>query len=215
MVRCFRIASSLRICLIASLVMPCLSVAGVARIQSAPSNLEQLQNLARLLSDSLLTGYTRHDTFCLRVAEHPAAWIVEQSMLAAAEKQGFRMGDCDSSLRRRIALAITSIRVTYRPLEDADSIERVAELSVDATLPEHGSGTTGFLGELHRPLTASVTDTVAIGDTVSIANPGYEFARASLPSGSKPGFWDKIIEPAVVLGASAVIVILLFTVRSQ
>jgi hypothetical protein len=58
-------------------------------------------------------------------------------------------------------------------------------------------------------------DTVGADETPLLEASGYDFAKGVLPPRPSGGIWKKIVEPAVVLGAAVVTVILLFTVRSQ
>lgn len=174
-------------------------------------NLERLQECANAVADSVLRLYSTGDTICLEMAGHPAAWMVEGSVLGRAMQRGIGVLPCPAERAGRVTLAVTSIGVAYRLTDDDDLLARDCRLEVHASLP--GNGSLG--GRSAHSFAIASTDTVPSDQTSSLEASGYDFAKGTLPQRSGGGFWKKIIEPAVVLGASAVIVILLFTVRSQ
>lgn len=174
-------------------------------------NLERLRDCAIQLADSVLAPYSQGDTICLEVVPHPASWLVEQSVLGRAHERSINVLPCMPERTGRIALAITSIGVQYRLVDDIDLLARECRLDVGASLPAPGSSG----GRTARAFTLAASDTVDADQTSSIEASGYDFARGTVPPQNGGGFWKKIVEPAVILGASAVIAILLFTVRSQ
>ena len=185
----------------------------VGNAGAQPDNLARLQECARAAADSLLEGFAAGDTLCLSVADHPAAWIVEQAVTAVANARRNVIATCGPGDPRSLSVAITAIGVEYRETEDSDSLERNALLSVSALLPG-GSRPGGISGRTSRTLSSARADTVATDDLGVQEGAGYPFAKGSSPA-SSGGFWSKVVEPAIVLGATAVVVILLFTVRSQ
>lgn len=189
-----------------------LIVAAASALHAQPAgNLERLRDCAILLADSVLAPYSKGDTICLEMAPHPASWLVEQSVLGRAHELGLNVLPCAPERNGRIALAITSIGVQYKLVDNIDLLARECRLDVGASLP--ASRSSG--GRIARSFSLASGDTVDVDQTLSIEASGYDFARGTIPPQSGGGFWKKIVEPAVILGASAVIAILLFTVRSQ
>jgi hypothetical protein len=184
-------------------------------LSAQPDNLQFLQQCARLAGDSLVAGYHSTDTLCLSVAAHPAAWLLEEGALSSALEHGIVVRHCADATDNGISIAVRSLGIAYLPLDEPDSVQRIAHLELSAILdaPPESRGEGGR--RLTRSISVRRSDTVSADGTSLLEASGYEFARGTLPARQSSGFWSKIIEPAVILGASAVMVILLFTVRSQ
>jgi hypothetical protein len=175
------------------------------------TNIDRLSECARRMSDSLMSGYRTGDTICLHVAEHPASWIVDQAALGAATARGLHVRPCDGGSRAGIDLAITDIGIDYREIDEIDSLERRARLACSAALTQTGAADS----RTARTLEIALVDSIAAADVAAVEAPGYDFAKGSRTADASGGFWNRVVEPAVILGASAVMVILLFTVRSH
>jgi len=187
-------------------------LAAALQLHAQPAdNLERLRGCAVSVADSVLAPFAEGDTVCLDIAGHPAAWLVEQSVLGRAMERNIGVVPCPSERGVRIGLAVTAIGIDYGPTDDADLLARYCRLDVGASLPIAGAANSRMV----HTFSVIAGDTVEVDQTSSIEASGYDFARGTIPRQAGGGFWKKIIEPAVVLGASAVIAILLFTVRSQ
>jgi hypothetical protein len=184
-------------------------------LSAQSDNLQFLQQCARLAGDSLVAGYAVTDTLCLSVATHPAAWLLEEAALSAALDHGIFVRHCAETPDNGISIAVRSLGIAYLPLDEPDSVQRVAHLEVSAALDAPPESPTEARRRLTRSISVRRADTVSADETSVLEASGYEFARGTMPPRQSSGFWSKIIEPAVILGASAVMVILLFTVRSQ
>lgn len=186
-------------------------------VQSAepitPRNLERLERCAAGAADSLLDALDVNDTICVAVVAHDAGWLLESALVERATARGIAVLRCDRSDARRVDVAITTIGVVYRRIDEG--IERVASLSLSAgsAAPIAESGTAGPLRS-HR-IAAALTDTLAAADTSGLSDAAYPYTVGTVISADGGGFWRTIVEPAVVLAASAIVAILLFTVRSQ
>ncbi|HZV13411.1 MAG TPA: hypothetical protein VFA55_09375 [Candidatus Kapabacteria bacterium] len=64
-------------------------------------------------------------------------------------------------------------------------------------------------------LSAQLSDTVQCDDVANLESPNVEASRAPNPCTEEAGAFSSIIEPVILAAASATIVLLLFTVRSQ
>jgi hypothetical protein len=129
-------------------------------------------------------------------------------------RRGVDVRRCDPSDTRRVDVAIAAIGVVYTVTDD-DLIERRAALAISANAPHRmtESGSTGPLRSYR--IAAEAVDTLARADTTGLAVATYPYTVGTMSAASSGGFWSKIVEPAVILAASAVVAILLFTVRSQ
>jgi hypothetical protein len=176
------------------------------------SNLERLQLCARQLADSLLVPFHGGDSVAVATVEHPAGWLVDGQFLQAAESQGITVlgGDRVPSVR----IAVLDIGVEYRQTDESDRLQRTAALGLNSvvSLPLAGSSESA---RTVRDLRTTLVDTIDASQALGLESPGYPFSKGIVTATGSPGFWEKIVEPVVVLGASVVMVILLFTVRSQ
>jgi hypothetical protein len=183
------------------------------RLGAQTDNLERLRQSARLLSDSLLaTRGISTDTICLNVVRHPASWLLDEGMIASATSRGIPVATCDSGVGDGLTMAITAIGVSYGEIDDDELLARETRLEVTALVPPQWGGANGRVAT-HYAIVQR--DTVRGDQTSLLEATGYDFVRGTLPSRQGSGFWKKVVEPAVVIGASVVLVILLFTVRSQ
>ena len=174
-------------------------------------NLEILRECAVAIADSALGQYATGDTISLELAPHPASWLLESTLLGAARERGIGVVSSPSPSGGRLMMAITSIGVAYGQTDDGDLLVRECRMGADASFSEHG----GSGRRLGGSFSALRQDTVQADETSILEASGYDFTRGALPTTASSGFWKTIVEPAVVLGASVVITILLFTVRSQ
>jgi len=197
------------------------SLLASGRVATAqPGNLERIEECARVICDSLLSGFPSGAPLCIQVVRHPASWVMEEALLRTAETRGVRIVACDSggaSSEVEITLAVTAIGIEYRAIDPDDSLERDARIEASAILTQRSGASNGGLpaGRSLRSYVAARRDTVGADQTSRIEASGYDFAKGNLPTRGSSGIWKKLVEPAVVLGASVVMVILLFTVRSQ
>lgn len=181
----------------------------------AGTNLDRLAACARMVSDSVLARFQPGDTVCLRVADHPASWLIDQAALASAEARGVHIVTCDGVERSEIVIAVTSIGIEYLDLDDdPDGLARSCHVSCGATLAARQAAGAPLVRSALE-LTGHTSDTVSSADLLMLEESGYPFTKGARPDPGSGGFWSKVVEPAVILGASAVMVILLFTVRSQ
>lgn len=178
------------------------------------TNLDRLNSCSQRLSDSLLAAYHSGDTLCVSVAEHPAAWVLDQAALGSAAARGLHVTSCEGARRAQIALAITELGVDYREIDDPDSLQRSVHMACSAALTSYqGEGSAAI--RTARRIETWLQDTIATAQMTAIEAPGYDYTKGTRAAQSASGFWSRVVEPAVVLGAAAVMVILLFTVRSQ
>ncbi|HVZ41283.1 MAG TPA: hypothetical protein VHI13_18530 [Candidatus Kapabacteria bacterium] len=172
------------------------------------TNLDVLALCARQVCDSALASQPDSSGFCAVVIRHPASWLVEENMAQAAAGRGMHVRSCDSNAS--VTIALRSVGVAYDAIAgDDDRMSREATIEVSALLRPPD----GVIRETHYRSVRR--DTVAADQIPRLDGSGYDFARGTQPVQPGGGFWSRVVEPAVVIGASVVMTILFFTVRSQ
>ena len=215
MVRHLLLANGLPACLIGFLACLALTTISPPALPAQVDNLEQIRRGASQLVAPLLERYSPGDSLCLRVADHPASWVLEQSALERAEARSLAIYRCQAPAPTGLLLALTEISVFYRLLDDTDSTERRTRVAISASLPGEIADAGRQAPLVSRSHSLELVDTVGTDRLRWLEGSGYDFARGTSIATHTPGFWERIVEPAVILAASAVMVILLFTVRSQ
>lgn len=123
------------------------------------------------------------------------------------EKLAFTLTASDSTITTTTAdtydllILLDSVNIVY----DGNTNER-SVLIVASIFTVNGNKLT----ETIHPITA--TDNIDTDNIISLENTNYPFTLGTLIEESS--FWDDAIEPAVYVGAAAVVIYLLFTVRS-
>lgn len=173
-----------------------------------PTNLDLVRDCTRSVADSAL-ALAAASTLCYTVAAHPGAWILEEAVAQSATQRGNRLRDCSTGTPT-INIAFTELSVLYRNGAEQGAIARECRVGVVVMIAP-----TGAEPPRQQEFTAIRHDTVAVSAVALIEQPGYEYLRGVSIAQNSSNFWDKVIEPAIVLGAAAVSVILLFTVRSN
>ncbi len=182
-------------------------MAGSMPATAQQGNLEMLMACSREIGDSAIALVPRSDSICARTAEHPAAWVLESGLAAAAEARSIRLVRCESP---GVSVAVTSIGVAYAATDNEDVLERTA--TIEAVVLVDGSPASS---RVTRALRATRRDTIPAAALPVVEAAGYEFTRGTPPPPAPTGFWATVVEPAVVVGSAVVMTILLFTVRSQ
>lgn len=189
------------------------ALAGASALAPVGSNLERIERSAAVAADSLLDAVDARDSLCVAVVPHAAAWIVERAIVERAAARGVAISRCDAAEARRLDVAITSVGVVYATAGDVRT--RTASVAISASTPiaMAESGPAGALRSIRA--VSDLVDTLDAADTAGLADAAYPFTVGIDTAADSGGFWQKIVEPAVVLAASAIVAILLFTVRSQ
>lgn len=179
-----------------------LLLSGRAWAGETPTNLVVLDSLARVAAGQVCAALPA-DGAAVSLREHRAAWLV-RARLAERCPKAQRQGDSSGSV------GVTAFGVRYERLPDADdSLRRICTVALAGTYPA-ADGTVAALPDIF----AAHEDVIAERDIAALEADGYDFARGILPP--PPGsFIRDVIEPLTVVGAAALTVLLLFTVRSQ
>lgn len=187
-------------------------------------NVSVAERTARIIADSLLSPFKAGDTVCVHVTAAPGAWVVEVALLRCAAGRNLTIAECEASGGEHSALDLQFVNasLTYWPLDAIDSLERRVAIEAfgryairtglaESTARDISGGATMVYSGV--TFEASALDTIALSDSSFVAGPP-PFSPA-IPVLRTSGFWTRVVEPAIVLGAAVVMTILLFTVRSQ
>jgi len=194
-----------------------IACAGALHAQSAgtpaPTNLRIYQMLAASLGDSLAASIPPADTPRVNVHISPAdvAWFLQDDVERAFTARHCAVLGGDSA-RYGAELGATAMHVRYTNLRRAGLfgshvVDRTVTLQARTRLTDRRGGLVIAGGE-H---TVSHADTVAASDVGQIEQASIPVTRGVLPA---EDFFSGIAEPLVVVGAIAVAIFLLFTVRS-
>lgn len=199
------------------LLLPTLTLfltAGTSDARAVQStNLERIRFAAQLLSDSLLSHEQLPSTVCLNIVDHPADWIVEQALTDVGARIGRPVEACAPPFSNEMLIALLGVGVRYVELEDEDFYRREIEISLSASLPL--TFPEGRVERRTRRHDILVADTIEAVDASALEQPEYPLTIAVRVERNDSSFWNRIAEPAIVIGTSVVMLVLLFTTRSQ
>lgn len=182
----------------------------------APTNVEMFGRLARMIvlnvaeSAKVFPG----DTCVIAIRASDQLEFISHFVL-----DGFRtvpvtvVGNPEvAASSKAIELQLVSASVSYgrpfrRSLLGEKRLGRTVTLGFSGKVTEVSSGELGFAGLITR----SLHDTVDVAQLDRIESPAIPATRGEVPTES---LFDRFLEPAVIIGATGVIVYLLFTVRS-
>jgi hypothetical protein len=176
--------------------------------------LQTFQSLAARIGDLAVSTIplTTIGSVAVTVTPRESAWTIEQELIAAFRGRGFATlgSPGDSSVVAEFGVA--DARVAYANLRrDGFLGQRVLDRNVKLTLRgKIVDRRTGALLSI-REWTEEQDDVVGISQIESLETPGVPMTKGTVPP---EGFFSGLAEPLVVLGAIAVAVVLLFSIRS-
>ena len=194
-----------------------IALAGVLHAQPAPdalpTNLRIYQTLAASLGDSLAASIPPADTprVNIRIAPADVAWYLQDGIEGAFRERHCEVRAGDTA-RFAAEFGAVAMHVRYTDLRrpgvfGAHVVDRMVTLTARTRLTDRRDGRVIASGE-H---TASYTDTVPVAAVGGLEQASIPVTRGTLPA---EDFFSGIAEPLVVVGAVAVAIFLLFTVRS-
>ncbi len=184
------------------------------RVGSTLTNLQMFQSLAARIGDLAVSAIPLSIVGSVAVTVNPreSAWTIEQELTAAFSGRGFATlaSPGDSSVIAEFGVA--DARVTYANLRRGGFLgQRVLDRNVKLTLRgKIVDRRTGALLSI-REWTEERDDVVGISQIESLETLGVPMTKGTIPP---EGFFSGLAEPLVVLGAIAVAVVLLFSIRS-
>ena len=140
--------------------------------------------------------------------------VIRNTLLETLKRMKYTVFISSSTAKREGAsldIGPVETRVRYGPAFRESFLgkrktERTIEVAVSANI-RNARGEVLFAGSLSR----AFSDTIHVGDLPDLEIPSIPLTQGEPPEG---GFFDSVLEPLIIIGASAVAVYLFFTVRS-
>jgi hypothetical protein len=172
----------------------------------------QLDSLASELVGK--ANLSRERNLSLNVRSSDSSMVARNMISEAFKRLGhnvFFATDGDRSEGATIDLAFVETAVRYgRAFRENILGERKAERTISTVISANVRSLLAevlFAGNLSR----TSRDTISVSDIPDLENSSVPFTHGEAPEG---GVFDNILAPAIILGASAVVIYLFFTVRS-
>jgi hypothetical protein len=177
-------------------------------------NFDLCDSLLRFSSHALAKQLRRplfpQDTLHIAVIQHEGSWMLENALFADIPKaKRFRPID---SVRNgtKLSVRITDLSTRYFAVpENFDMLSREISCVLAASIETRD----GAIQAL-EPISYTLRDTISRQHISTLENKQYSFTTAHIPEAA-PNLWKKVIEPAVVILAGALVVLLFFLVRTQ
>jgi hypothetical protein len=193
-----------------------LSVRGYAGESTDPptkANLEifrsQLDSLASEVLERANLGGEKN--LFLNVRSSDSSLVARNMISEALKRLRYNVFFASRGDEATIDLAFVETSVRYGSVFRQSILgERKAERTINTVISANVRSVQNevlFAGSLSRTL----RDTVSVGDIPDLENSSIPFTHGEAPEG---GAFDNILAPAIIVGASAVVIYLFFTVRS-
>lgn len=169
------------------------------------TNIAGLQRICSLVSDSALKSFDKSNG-CIKVKSSDASWLLESSLLNNAEKYNIKLKICDS-INTSIYAVLRDCKVVYEEINQ-DSLRRKIIIDADFIINNLNQS-------LSRNIRKEAQDTINVRYLPQIESNEQQISKGISYHSSSSNFWDKVLEPAIILGSAALIIILFFTVRSK
>lgn len=184
-----------------------------ARSSSIPSNAELMQSLAKNVTKEIIVQISQQSddsTIVLSVEEHSFKSFFEYILVSELSRNGFKVFTPEKYNRAsiKVTLIISNFDISYSPsIASDDSLVRELVLSVTGVLRN-------ARGELFPLASSHSTKDNISSDVIDwIEKDGVPFKGKTAEA--KSNFLEKYVQPIVVVAASALVVILFFTIRSR
>lgn len=186
---------------------------GTAQQEGPATNIRVYQLLAARVADSLNAEIPRGDSLRLLLTVKPegTAWLIQGDIAQSLQKSG-RTVVVAMPAAFQVDVAIMEMHVEYENVRTdgffgGKIVDRTVQLRVNARIADPRSGVIIVARGLHNEF----HDTVGVSEIPALEDPNVPATQGALPG---EGFFSSLVEPLVMLGAVAVAVYLLFTVRS-
>jgi hypothetical protein len=189
------------------------SESGLAQGEGATTNIRAFQLLATRIGDSLNANIATKDSVRVVLSVRPegSAWLVEGE-IARALQEGGRTVVVSPPGNYAAELGVLGMHVVYRDprsegLFSGKVVDREVTLDMQAKLVDQQTG----ILVVNKEFREVMVDTVRMAEIPTLEDPNVPQTQGTRPS---EGFFSSLAEPLIMLGAVAVAVYLLFTVRS-
>ena len=180
------------------------------------TNLEVMKELARTVTHEIIEQATIsvHDSIILRFDQDENVKIVQDPVLETLKAKGcsvFTNNDSLSGNRLMMEYSGTECRVIYGEMF-RDGFLGTKRLKRNVTVQWFSKITRESNGEVlfGKTFAQEYADTVNADDVANLEDNQFHSTHAEIPSDT---FFDRIIEPVVIIGATGVIVYLFFHIR--
>ena len=182
-------------------------------VDTPPTNLRIFLTLAAQLADTLAVSAGRVDSATVSVRVYPGdvVWFLHEPTTRPFLRQGFRLIIADTA-RYGAELGAIDMHVRYSNLRrtgifGSHILDRSVSIIGELRLIDRRSGTILLAGDR----SASYSDVIEVSQVEAVEQPSLPVTHGTVPA---EDFFSGLAEPLVIIGAVAVAVYLLFTVRS-
>lgn len=172
-----------------------------------------MQSLAKSITKEIIAQISRQSkdsAIVISIEEHSFKPFFEYALVSELSINGFKIfaSEKESGVATKATFIISNFDISYSPsISSDDSLVRELVLSVTGLLRNSR-------GELFPlSLSWSTKDNISNNEIDWVEKDGIPFKGRKAET--KSGFLEKYIQPVVVVAASALVVILFFTIRSR
>lgn len=195
---------------LALLLLPLLAHAVRAQEPGPATNLETMRRLVSEIAAETAGFLAAAESVAVTVQPADLAWYVEPAIRGAFGARTVSGAPGGASVAAEFG--VTDLRVVYTDARrDGFFGERLMDREVVASMAVKLVRRSDGAVLLNEEKRRSMRDTVAVESAESLENPSLPLTRAAVP---EEGFFTNLVEPLVLIGALAVGIYLLFTVRS-
>lgn len=174
-----------------------------------PTNKEVFSSFLVEFLDTLSKSSINYN-FQIRIAQHPISDYIENSIVGTLSPMGYRFFSTHCDTCTIMQISVNKYDVSYKRVKrerPTNFVTRKIELELICLLKPNNSTIEAI------NFKKSYADTIKIEDLDIVEKDGYPF------TGTRPkepeNFLKKYFEPIIVIGSSALAVILFFTVRTK
>ena len=180
--------------------------------QEPPTNYQVIDSLTTLSSLKIIENLKlKHiDTIQLEINNHPANWLIKEKLIA--NSAGIVFFRVDSTFNRTLPILniiINRCSPNLAITEEFDILQRQINIDLSQYITFRDNRM-----EYLPEVSLSIQDSVGRNQVVYIQNSPFDFAKAPVPEEQK-SFFHKIAEPAIIVVAAVVALVLFFTVRTN
>jgi len=174
------------------------------------TNFEQTQSLIKKFAEKIYIELQKFpdSSYSIKCTNHPLSQYIEGILISELSTRNLRFYYSESDTIPKLELLVNQFRIEYAKIPDGkNKLKRTIAFSVSALIKMKS-----------LPINPFKFDTLAT-DTIDVESIGYIERDGSPFKGELPAeketFFDRYIEPIVVIVSSALVVLLFFSVRSK
>ncbi|MEO8168792.1 MAG: hypothetical protein ABI623_11125 [bacterium] len=178
-----------------------------------PTNFEVIRSLAKQIAIDALRQSKIESPGSIDLSVYPkeTAWYVEGSVGEGFQSLGFNLRK-DTAATIAATFGLSDARIEYSNVRKdgffgSKLVDRLVEVQLTGKFTDKLNGNIVWSSDNKQ----SAIDTIVLSEINRIENPNIAITRGNLP---REGFFSNFAEPLILLGAIAVAVFLLFSVRS-